>query len=207
MAKGYTDKNTIEKYGTITIDTSHDAFVAEVITGVEETIDLITGRNFVANAVAGPRFYDGNGEKKLVIDDCVEVSSVEVGVDNFGGSFRTIPATGSNRFFLNPANHSALGVPVTAITLASDFFTRGQQNVRITGRWGYSNTVPAAIRRAATIFAFGVICNEQSSIGRDVKSEKIGNYTVSYDSDNKRGSWADFENAIASLDSYKRYYL
>jgi hypothetical protein len=205
--KGYTSKAAIEKYGSITIDASMDSQLNEYIVGVEETIDLITGRNFKADTVATPRFFDGNGERKLVIDDAVEITVVENGQDEYGGAFQTIPATGSNRFFTEPANHTALKIPVTTIFLASDVFTSGRQNIRVTGKWGYSVDVPAAIKRAATIFAFGILTNEQSVTARDIKSEKIGSYTVTYDPDSKRGSWADFENAMASLDAFKRYYL
>lgn len=205
--KGYTNKAAIEKYGVITIDASYDDYLAEVIAGVEQTIDDITGRNFIADEAASPRFFDGNGERKLVIDDAVEITVVENGQDEYGGTFMNVAATGPSRYFTEPANHAALKVPVTTIFLANDIFTPGRQNIRVTGKWGYSAEVPAAIKRAATVFAFGILTNEQNTIGKDIKSEKIGSYTVTYDSDQNKGSWADFENAMNALDAFKRYYL
>jgi hypothetical protein len=205
--KGYTTKDAIEKYGVITIDASYDDYLDEIIASVEQTIDEITGRNFLADSEASIRYFDGNGERKLVIDDAIEVTEVANGQDDYGGTFRIVAATGPERYFLEPANHQALKIPATTIFLAGDVFTPGRQNIRVTAKWGYSAEVPAAIKRAATVFAFGILTNQDSSIGRDIKSEKIGSYTVTYDSDQNKGSWADFENAMTALDSYKRYYL
>ena len=205
--KGYTSKAAIERYGSITIDNSMNAQLDEYIASVEETIDLITGRNFKADTLATARFFNGNGERKLVIDDAVEITVVENGQDEYGGTFQTIAATGPNRYFTEPANHLATKEPITTLFLSNDVFTPGRQNIRVTGKWGYSVEVPAAIKRAATVFVFGILTNEQSVSARDIKSEKIGSYSVTYDPDTKRGSWADFESAMESLTAYKRYYL
>lgn len=206
-AKGYTTKASIEKYGTITIDPSFDTELAEIIEGVERTIDQLTGRNFKADTVATARLFDGCGEAVLLIDDAIEITLVEVGLDEYGSSFLTIPGSGANRYFTDPANHTALGVPVTKITLNAETFIPGKQNQRITGKWGYSAAVPLDIKRAATVFAFGVMNAENNIGGASVKSERIGNYNVTYNTDNGKDSWTDFENAMAALDAYKRYYL
>ena len=167
----------------------------------------ITGRNFKADDTATARLFDGNGEMELVIDDAIEITLVEIGLDTYGGSFMTIPATGPTRYFTKPNNHVAEGVPVTKITLNSELFTPGIQNQRITGKWGYSAAVPADIKRVATVFAFGVLNAENNLGGGTIKSERIGNYNVTYNTDNGKDSWGDFENAMATLESYKRYYL
>lgn len=205
--KGYTDKTAIEKYGIITIDASYDDTLNDIILGVEKTIDQITGRNFKADAAATPRLFDGNGEVELLIDDAIEITLVEIGLDTYGGSFMTIPATGPTRYFTSPNNHVAEGVPVTKITLNAELFTPGKQNQRITGKWGYSAAVPYDIKRAATVFAFGVLNAENNVGGGTIKSERIGNYNVTYNTDNSKDSWTDFENAMAALDGYKRYFL
>lgn len=206
MAKGYTDKNTIEKYGLITIDASYDVALDNIITSVEDIIDAETGRNFKADAVASARLFDGDNSNELLIDDAVEITLVERGADGFGGTFATVPPTGANRYFTNPANHLALKVPITKLTLNLGNFVAGKQNQRITARWGYSADVPQAIRLAATTFVLGII-NHNRQGGNEVKSERIGNYQVTYNSDAGGNSWTDFEQAMATLQSYKRYFL
>lgn len=205
-AKGYTDKATIQNLGIITIDVSFDAQIDSWIEGAENIIDLITGRNFKADTVASARLFDGNGSPMLLIDDAVEITLVEVGVDAYGASFETILSTGSGRYFTDPANHTALKVPVTKLTLASRAFLFGKQNQRITAKWGYSVNVPADIKLAATVFALG-IANQNRQGGSEIKSERIGNYTVTYNSEKGNNSWADFEQAMTILEGYKRYFL
>ena len=206
MAKGYTDKATIQNLGIITIDASFDAQIDSWIEGAENIIDLITGRNFKADSTASARLFDGNGSPMLLIDDTVEITLVEVGVDAYGASFETIPSTGSGRYFADPANYAALNVPITKLTLASRAFLFGKQNQRVTAKWGYSANVPADIKLAATVFALG-IANPNRPGGSEIKSERIGNYTVTYNSEKGNNSWADFEQAMTILEGYKRYFL
>jgi len=205
-AKGYTNETNVEAYGLIDIDASFSSVIDSWIEGVENTIDQITGRNFIADDTASARVFDGNGSRELIIDDAIEITTVEAGLDDYGGNFIEIPATGSNRYFTEPANHAAKNVPITKIMLRARRFPSGIQNNRITAKWGYSETVPSDIEFVATVFTFG-IANQQRQGGNSVKSEKIGNYSVTYNSENGRNSWGDFERALEILDSYKRYYL
>lgn len=206
-AKGYTNKAAIEKYGTLTIDPSFEVTLDEIIAGVERTIEQITGRVFIADLTATARFYDGTGSDELIIDDATEITLVEVGADSFGDSFETIANSGSGRYFTYPANAVAEGVPFTKINLMSRTFMPGRQNQRITAKWGYSAAVPMDIKRVATVLAFGVMSAENHIGGGGIKTEKIGNYQVTYNTDNAKDSVADYENAMILLDSYKRYYL
>lgn len=206
MAKGYTDKTAVENFMLKSIDPAFNTQVTEWIEGVENTIDLITGRNFKADTDATVRYFDGDGEHELRIDDCVEITEVAIGQDNYGGIFQIIPATGADRFFTEPANHIAHKVPITKVVLNSYRFLTGRQNQKITAKWGYSVNVPADIKRAATIFVAGII-NHNAPGANDVKSKRIGDWQVTYNTDNKGDAWADFDAAIAALDAYKRYHL
>lgn len=205
MAKGYTTKDKIQKYANITIDGAMDAQIGLWIEAAENKIDLATGRNFIADVAATARLFDGDGSTKLIIPDAVEITLVEVGNDSYGGAFTTIAATGANRYFTVPANHTALKKPITRVELNSNYFARGRQNNRITAKWGYSAAVPADIEFAATVLVTGII-NEQRGGGDKIAMEKIGNYSVSYDTNDTNGM-ADYKSAIAALDAYKRYYL
>lgn len=204
--KGYTDKTAIEQYLLRSIDSSFNNQVNEWIEGVENTIDLITGRNFVADTAATARLYDGDGSDTLAIDDAIEVSTVEIGADNYGGTFRAMVATGANRFFTLPNNHTAVKEPITHIELNSDTFIHGRQNQKVTAKWGYSAAAPADIKRAATVFVAGII-NQNSPSGDQVKSKRIGDYQVTYNTDKGGDAFTDFDTAIATLDAYKRFYL
>jgi len=206
MAKGYTTETKIEAYGVIDIDPAFAPRLTEFIESSEDIIDSITGRNFVADADVSARMFSGDGSRSLIIDDAIEIDTVEVGLDDYGGNFIAVGNTGSNRYFTEPANHAAHGVPVTKLLLRSRHFTTGIQNHRITAKWGYSESVPSDIAFAATVFAFGIL-NQQRQGGQSVKSEKIGNYAVTYNSDNGQDGWGDFNRAMEILDKYKRYYL
>ena len=206
MLKGYTTEELIENYMLQDIDPTYSTFIDGTIEGVETTIDQITGRNFKADEDATARLFSGDGSKSLAIDDTIEITLVEVGLDDYGGSFITVGNTGSNRYFTEPANHAAIGKPVTKLILRDRHFMSGVQNHRITGKWGYSAEGPKDIEFAATVFVAGIL-NQNRKGGDQVKSERIGNYQVTYNTDNGRDSWGDFERAMEILDSYKRYYL
>ncbi len=208
-AKGYTTEVKVEQYGLIDIDASYATQVDEWIESVENIIDDITGRTFIADEEASTRLFDGNGSRKLLIDDAAAVTLVEIGNDSYGGAFQTIPATGANRYFLEPTNgknNSGKPVPYTSIVLNANHFVTGRQNQRITAKWGYSVEVPREIEFVATVFVFGIV-NQQRQGGNSVKSERIGNYQVTYNSENGRDSWGDFERAMEILDTFKRHYL
>lgn len=205
-AKGYTDKATIQTLGIVTIDAAIDSQLDGWIEAVENIIDAETGRNFKADTVATARLFDGDNSEYLLIDDAVEITTVEIGADSYGGTFTTVPSSGASRYFTDPANHTALKVPVTKLTLNAGRFLAGKQNQRITAKWGYSVVVPQAIKLAATTFVLGII-NHNRQGGSEIKSERIGNYQVTYNSDAGGNSWADFEQAMATLQSYKRYFL
>lgn len=205
-AKGYTTKAKVERYLLTDIDTSFNTQVDEWIEGVERIIDQITGRNFIADDEPSSRVFDGDGTEKLLIDEAVEVSQVEIGNDSYGSSFSIVPNTGAGRYFTEPGNHVAKKVPISAIVLSAGAFPTGMQNNRITAKWGYSAAVPEDISFVATIFVAGII-NQHRQGGDEIKSESIGNYSVTYNTDKENNSWSDFENAKRILDTYKRYLL
>ena len=204
--KGYTTEEKIEEYMLKDINADFSEVIDGWIAGVEATIDLLTGRNFIADDTATTRLFDGDDTDKLLIDDCTAITKVEVGNDNYGSSFREISASGASRYFTEPANHSSKGFPITSIKLNADQFLQGTQNQRITAKWGYSDEVPADIERAATIFVAGII-NQQTPGGDQVKSKRIGNYSVTYNTENGRNSFADFEQAMTLLEQYKKYRI
>lgn len=204
--KGYTTEEIIENYILNDIDPSFSTQIDSWIEAIENIIDNETGRNFIADASASARVFDGDGTPELLIDDCVEITLVEAGNDDYGGTFSTIAATGADRYFTDPANHTAKGVPITKLTTRSRYWLTGKQNQRITAKWGYSAAVPADIQFATTVFVAGIL-NQHRQGGDEIKSERIGNYTVTYNSDIGGNSFSDFERAMGILEKYKQYNL
>jgi hypothetical protein len=209
MSKGYTSKEALQNYILQNIEDTFNAQIEQWILGVEKLIDQITGRTFVADAVASERYFDGDESGELMIDDCVEITKVELGQDDFGGTFKEVPATGSNRYFKYPVNKDNKGntLPYSKIILNTYIFPDGIQNNRITAKWGYSAACPDDIALAATVFLAGIVNQQRGGGGDQIKSESIGNYQVTYNSDNGNDSWADFENAKAILNAYKKYII
>lgn len=201
--KGYTTKTLIQNYLLITIDSTFDTQVNDWIAKVEDYIDRYTHRNFIADTTASARLYDGDGTEDLLIDDCVDVTKVEQGLDTYGGTFQEVGETGSDRYFTYPANSTALLVPITKIVLSARAFPCGNQNNRITGKWGYSVAVPAEIEHIATVLAAGII-NFSLNADGEVQSMTVGQYTVAY-KDKKQQS--DLESVEDVLKMYKRYEL
>ena len=203
MLKGYTTKAAIENYIMQEIDESFDAQVESWIEAVEKIIDKITGRNFVADSVASARLYDGDDTQELLIDECVAVTKVEAGNDSYGSTFTEVVSTGADRYFLKPDNYASKELPIYKIVFNARCFPGGMQNNRITAKWGYSAAVPADIEFAATVFVSGIL-NQQRQGGDEIKSESIGNYSVTYNTDKNGNSWADFERAQQILSAYTK---
>ncbi len=201
--KGYTNKQAIENYLLIEIDDSFNSQVDAWMASIERIIDNYTSRNFKADSTASARVYDGDGTNELIVDECIEVTKVEVGNSSYGDSFAEVSSTGADKYFTYPANATARMVPIHKISLSARCFPSGYQNNRVTAKWGYSITPPEDITFAATVFVAGVI-NQSRGGGDEIKSESIGSYSVTYNSDKGSNSWADFERAKQILDQYKR---
>lgn len=201
----YTGQEAVENYLTKSIAAQYLDQVDEWALGVSRYIMQVTGRQFVADAAASARLFDGDGTEELIVDDFVDSAhlTVEAGTDDAGTSFSTIPAGGATGYILLPNNAAARGVPFRKIVLRSDVFVEGMQNHRITARWGYAAEVPEDIKFAATVLVAGILTAMQEGSGT-VQSERIGNYSVQYAD---RQGLADFERAKAILDFYKKHEL
>lgn len=192
MDKGYTTEELIAAYLGVTIPAGDaDTYIL----AAQAYIDQVTGRNFKADTTATARVYDGNNTQLLLIDDCVEIETVEIGSNAFGDSFLE-----TTRYVTMPANE----LPLRKIGLRDQYFIEGAQNMRITAKWGYSVDVPADISQAATVLASGMYYENKGQNTGAIKSEKIGTYQVSY-ADN--GGFNDLQAADATLATYKRYNI
>lgn len=199
--KGYTTKQEIQNYLMQTIDSSFNSQIDNWICAAEKYIEQFTSRVFIADLSASARLFDGLNGEAILIDDCVAITKVEVGNDRYGESFAEIPASGAGRYIKLPNNNESQGVPIRKILLTAGVWSEGIQNHRITAKWGYSVAVPDDIKWAATILASGIcIPGITGNIG-GIKSEKIGEYSVSYNTESQQ---VDYDKAVEILKSYQK---
>lgn len=203
MPKGYTTKAEVEKYigkslGALDIDSWIEA--AEVY------IDNYTGRSFVAGNAA-ERLFDGNDKAKLNIGEAIDIDNVYIGSDHWGSTFEEVSASD---YVLLPTGAADNSQPITAIYLKNSYFPRGVQNIKVNGRFGYGANAPAVIKLAATkLTVASVEAYNIDEATRDIKSESIGNYSVTYDTSSKDsgGGGKVYDEVNKMLDPYKRFFI
>ncbi|MEA3464202.1 MAG: hypothetical protein U9R14_03985, partial [Patescibacteria group bacterium] len=174
--KGYTTKAKVAEFLNETISIT----LEDIILAVEKFIDEYTGRNFIADTEATVRYFNGDSSQNLIIDDCIDVTKVEVGNNSYGDSYSEINESGTDRYYTLPINNKAEFVPIRKIHLRARTWAEGIGNHKITAKWGFSETCPADISKAASILAAGIYKYGRSGSMGGIKSEKIGDYNISF---------------------------
>lgn len=180
----YTSLAALQRYLLIEIDSSFSGQVESWIGAMSRYIDKKTNRVF-GTATETTRKYDGSGWNTLIVDDLYDLGTV------------TVDDT-SKTVFAYPAN----AVPTTTLKLDGERFNRGMQNVEVTAKFAYGS-IPDDVAHACTVFVAGII-NAQTNQDGEIKSEKIGDYTVTYKDDTQK---SDFEMAMATLNQYRRHTI
>jgi hypothetical protein len=191
---GYTTIEEISNYLLIEIDPSFEDTIESWIEAMSEYIDNETGRTFEAQE--GTKTYEvkmkvadviGNyllSVKELEIDECTEITEIkndDVEITDY---------------LLYPANST----PKTRIKLKEGSFSVGEQNIEVSGKWGYSETPPKDIQFACMVLTAGIILNSWSSEG-EVKSVSMGGYSLTF-KDEKQLS--DFERVKDILQRFRK---
>ncbi|MFA6158893.1 MAG: hypothetical protein WC763_04725 [Candidatus Paceibacterota bacterium] len=194
----YTTAEKIGDYMLIDIDPTFEDKVDGWIEGVSRMLDQAANRKLVAeeagegeeDASLEDKYFDGNGQRFLTIDDCVEVEEVAIGDINGDNEEETEDYLTYPRI-----------APIRRLILKGGVFSAGVQNVRVKARWGLFADVPKDIELACTIIVAGVI-NASTPGKQAIKSESIGNYQVAY-TDEK--GIADFDRAKSIIDTYRKH--
>ena len=192
--QGYTNKNSIERYMLTDIDASFNAQIDEWIEVAENIIKGFTGRNFIADMVVSIRVYDGDGTHTLLIDDCVELTKIELGDPNL-----TKEELDSDDYHIYPYNET----PKTKVYY-DGIFSGIRAGVDVTAKWGYSINCPADINLATTILVSLMFEEAHQSEG-ETESESIGNYSITYRKTEANKSKLD--RAINILNRYKKFQI
>ena len=192
MKTPYTTFDKVKDY-LGSLDSGLEDAVETWIEGISRRMDQMANRLLVIDTIGSGedtpiKYYDGNGRNRLTIDEVQTIEKVEIGDAN-GENFSE-----ESNFIKYPAN-----VPHYELVLKSGYFPCGIQNVKVTGDFGLFEDVPKDIELACTILVAGIIINRNSS--GQVSSEKIGNYSVSYDTDQGK---QDYQYALDTVSSYRR---
>ena len=205
VVKAYTTEEKIEAFlGVTIVDEASDDAINQAV----DLIDQLTGRNFIADTSASARLFDGNDNDHLPIDECVSIDKVEKGDNYYGDTFSEISefvqGTNVSGFKALPVNYVADKIPIRRIFLRGYLWLKGKFNNRITAKWGYSESVPSAIELATTILASGIYMFNKGGASGNIKSEKVGLYSVAY---NNTEGWDSLAKAKLTIEQYTKPIL
>jgi hypothetical protein len=188
----YTTEEHVENYALTDIDAGFSTTLTAWISAMSKMMDRRANRT-LATGTSSVRKYDGNGETEMLIDECCNITAITVdGVDVFGKALQ-YPANASNQYKLS---------------FDQDTFSKGRQNVIVTGKFAMNSVsadtavaeVPDDIRFICTVLVAGIV-NNSNNQNDAVKSEKIGNFSVTYNDPNQR---KDFMMVKRMLEGYRR---
>jgi len=203
--KGYTNIITIENYLLTTIKEYFKSQVEEWIVQTEDFIEDITGRVFIADEVATYRKFelDRNYSEEIWFDECVEVEELKYDgevVDEENYYIYPANSIPKNRIKLEGSVYTVRSSP--NLSLGGNYFYKGNQNIGVKAKWGYSVEVPGDIKTAATAIVAGIITFAgKKDIPGGVEKETIGPYSLVFS--NPKG-WADTTNVDRILNKYTK---
>lgn len=142
-----------------------DAVLGALITAASRAIDGFCNRpdGFVAIDTATARVFAGSGKAWQWIDETVAITLVEVKASLTDTTYTSWTTSDWTAFSGDPARPNFNGTPYTGLLInpagSYGIFTQGVSRdgatptVRVTGRWGYAETVPAPVAQACITLA------------------------------------------------------
>ena len=181
MSTPYTTKLAVQNYIQQQLDAAFNSQLDAYIEAMSEYCDELAGFPIYRTAET-TRTYDGSSQLLQPIDHVHTIS--EVLVDG------TEPAT----VYQVPYNSDVK----TNLKLQNGYFPAGTQNVSVTGIHCLKKDLPASVAHACTVFV-GLILKQVKDQRGGVKSEKIGEYSVSFASDEERLDYQMAVDAVKAL--------
>lgn len=184
-----TTKSEIENYLLTTIDASFNTQVDKWIKAMQTYIESLANRSILELASKTYR-YTGNNAHVLFVDDFTEITEVKI-----GGT--TLPDT---EYVAKPFNLTY--VNQLRYVNGSKWSGAKEGDIEITGKKGMfaEADVPEDLRFACTVLVAGIV-QASSNENKEIQSETIGRYSVSYKTDTQK---VDYKNALEIARSYRR---
>lgn len=169
----YTDKAAVQNYTLTNIDVAFDDQLDEWILAMSEYIDEQVGYP-VYRETETTRLYDGSGAEQQIISPVNTITEVKV-----------------DGVVVEPTKAPYNETTKTYLILPRQIFTVDFANVSVKGIHCLKSTLPNPIKLACSILVAGIV-NQSNNQTEGVKSEKIGEYSVTYatDEEQKQYKWA-----------------
>lgn len=207
----YTTRSKVEQYANIDLS-AVSSEVTNWIASVKSWIDKYCGKTF--ESAPETRYFDGNDNDRLLIDS-FHGTPTDVSVLNTNGTVHKVLTEGaSNDYVAYPLNETEKNEivlmpnsPVRRFSRAffddilddselhDDGFTK-RRILSVTANFGASASVPADVELAATMLVAKIAQGRVSGGNGAVKSESLGDYSVSFVDGNLELSG----NALSVLD-------
>ena len=199
----YTNKGTIQNYLMTDIDNSFDTQIENWISAAEAYINNYTGRPDGFEEVdASAKYYDGNGNIEIDIDECTEITTVQILDVNSSSVGYTLTEGLDNDFITYPSNETPIYRLKIVPNSTVGAWYRGNKRIVVTAKWGYGSSVPKDIEYATTVLVASII--DKGLRGGKAKAEALGDYSISYENID------DSDQALGVkriLDTYKRFII
>lgn len=174
-----------------------DVYIAEVT----QYIDTYTETTFEASGSSTKIYSTTPGITYIDIDPATSITAVEY-LSNRSTSGDTWTAYETTQYRVLPENRT----PKTSIylyTVFPQYIEGGVANIRVTGIWGYSTTVPTDIQMVATNMVIDLL-QDRGDIDKNIKVEKLGDISYTYEStsfSDKRDMYNKILNRYRTTDS------
>lgn len=169
----YTTKAKVDALTGGNIDS---ALFTTLLASVKAFIDRYCGKTF--EGVSETRYYDGNGLKEILVDSFTGTPTEVSILNSDGTTYDTITEGQANDYVALPLNSSEKNViRLTGNGYWANFASRGRV-LKVVATFGASASVPADIEYVATKLVAN-LGGESESL--NIKSESLGDYSVSYD--------------------------
>ena len=174
----------------------YDTVISAMITSASRLIDKEVGGwddYFDAPTTDTTRYFDGSGEKDQWIDPMVSLTSLSV--SESGGRCSTCYTdwTLDTDYYVWPYNYDAIDKPIQKLVVDNDSGSKGKfyavkKGIKVTGRFGYSDSPPDDIVQAVKIQTMRWFMRSKQAYQDTSASVQLGQmlYTQSLDPDVKR---------------------
>lgn len=165
----FTTKANIEKFIGSTIPSGDVTYLNILISAVDRYIETITGRKFIYDAESSYRYYDGDNQREIMIDNCKSIEEVSI-LDEYGNVVETVNSADYHTYPLNETNKFSIYLKFRRAPYA-------KRTIKIKAKWGSFDTAPDDIVYAATALVGNMYLAQQD---KGIKSESLGAYSVSF---------------------------